>query len=713
MLGAQASRLPGAKRRPPVRPCQAGLARCLRSQHCSSTVRLVGFRLRSILFWTEAVRHRWRRGLATGLLLAAVASGVVARWAWARAETFSREMARAAVILANAQEQPGPAVLVAGEHLLLARSELDAIRPLAAPVAGLAGHLAAIPGIGGPAAKVALLWTLAEAGTAVGHDLASAAQLGLADRDGRETGPRLLAAVPALRRHLQAAEANFARAQSARADLATPGWPFGRLEPLLSRWDALAPRLEQALPEANRVAALLPDVLGSNRSTTYLILAQTSDDLRATGGFITSVGTIRIEHGKITAPSFEKVYAAEGNQAPGPEQAPAGRRIQPPAPLSRYMGLGHWLLRDANWWADFPTTARQAAAFWQAARGEAVDGVIAFNEQALSTLLEAAGPVRIAGGETVSAGNVKAVTLERVFRGKNPAAWYAAQSEFSQELAAALLAAIEQTPPERWLHLGQHVQSIARRRDLLVTSFDPTVQTALHELGLDGALGGQRDDYLYLVEQNVSYGKLSPFIRQDLEYTVGLAPDGWPTRATLGLEIANTYSPGRGLAGYPTEYYSGARWNPMTRRLDAWQGYYGGYTRLYFPLGSQVLGAAGFDDRATVGTETDRTVIGGYVGLPSGTHQRLELEWAPAGKPSVPGRYRLLIQRQPGAPEHGLTVRVTLPEGYVAGSIAPNPSSVGRGSVTWRARLASDETFELALSSAYRLAYTPDPSESK
>ena len=35
---------------------------------------------------------------------------------------------------------------------------------------------------------------------------------------------------------------------------------------------------------------------------------------------------------------------------------------EPPHPLREYMGLGSWLLQDANWWADFPTTAAQAGA---------------------------------------------------------------------------------------------------------------------------------------------------------------------------------------------------------------------------------------------------------------------------------------------------------------------------------------------------------------
>ena len=47
------------------------------------------------------------------------------------------------------------------------------------------------------------------------------------------------------------------------------------------------------------------------------------------------------------------------------------------------MGLGHWVLRDGNWWADFPTTARQIVQFWQLAEETPVDGVIAITDQAM------------------------------------------------------------------------------------------------------------------------------------------------------------------------------------------------------------------------------------------------------------------------------------------------------------------------------------------
>jgi hypothetical protein len=637
-----------------------------------------------------------RYGLAVGSLAVLVAATACAGWAWGHTRTFVNELTQAVGVLDSLSAQPARTVSLAGRHLAAARTELEALRPLATPVAALADRLGGLPVVGLPARQVAALWTLTDAGTSLGQHLTSAAELGLVRLHGGAGEPGLVATAPALSGHLQAAMASFSRARAARADLGTLSRPFNRLDPFLSQWDAIAPRLERELPNANHLAAVLPRALGSSRPMTYLVLMQTRDDLRATGGFITTVGTVQVEQGKITALDLKKVYAAEGIEAPGP-QDDGGPWPSPPSPLSRYMGLGQWRLRDANWWADFPTTARQVANFWHKLDNARVDGVIALNEEALEAVLEVTGPVQLSRGEVISANDVKEATLASVFRGTSQSQWYAAQSVFSQDLAHALVAAVERLPAERSLQLAQRLLAAAARHDLLISSFDPVVATALLELGVDGGLRGRQDDYFYLVEQNVSYGKLSPFIRQDLEYAVQLRADGRPTFATLTLDALNAYEPSKGLPGYPAGYYTGARWNPATRHLDSWEGYYGGYTRIYLPSGSRFLGAGGFDDGLTLETESNRVVIGGYVGLSMAARRRLQLEWVPNGQASVPGRYRLLVQRQPGAPAHGLTVRVALPEGYLADAATPIPAAVQDNEVIWRTTLERDQTFELTL----------------
>jgi hypothetical protein len=569
---------------------------------------------------------------------------------------------------------------------------------MAEPAVALAEQVEALPLVGPLGSQVAALWVFADATTSLGQELAQAATSGLASRSAG-IGPGLVTAAPVLGEHLAAAERSLARAQHARAQLSPLAGPLQSLESDLARWDSLAPRLEQELPRVSLLARALPVTFGTG-PTTYLVLAQTVDELRPTGGFITSIGTVRIEHGRIVRLNFEKVYSAEGLDLTAPRQPISGRYLQPPLPLSRYLGLGQWLLRDANWWADFPASARQAARMWEQTRGERIDGVIAFNELALEALLEAVGPVQLPSGKLISSANVKQETLAEIFRGDQAGEWYAAQSAFSQQLGQALVAAIEQLPIDRALKLGQQLQPTLARHDLLVASFDPVVAAALRALGVDGALQGEQDDFFYPVEANVGYGKLSQLVRRSFEYTVDLGVDGRALRARLWLESANSYTRQNRPPGYPEGYYRGGHWDQQTRRMVLSEGYYGGYTRVVLPPASRFQHAVGFDDGPFVSTEGGRAVVGGYTGLRAGDRRGVLAEWVPGGQPSVSGHYRLLVPRQPGAPTANLTVRAQLPPGYTAASASPKPDSVGGWSVVWRVTLDRDREFRVALAPA-------------
>src|SRR5690606_22520184 len=48
-----------------------------------------------------------------------------------------------------------------------------------------------------------------------------------------------------------------------------------------------------------QLAPLLPDLLGLTEPQTYLLLLQNNHELRATGGFITAVGRVTLDKGRI------------------------------------------------------------------------------------------------------------------------------------------------------------------------------------------------------------------------------------------------------------------------------------------------------------------------------------------------------------------------------------------------------------------------------
>ena len=535
-----------------------------------------------------------------------------------------------------------------------------------------------------------------DAVTLGGKELSEAVTLGTTNV--KSTGlPGLVSSTPQLYEHIKKAKTAFQEANELRATLppvdSLPSTLATPIHRLLAAWDANASTIRQILDNSDNVFKVIPELLGDNHTVTYLLLIQSSDELRATGGFIGGIGTIRIDHGKIIESTLREV--TELDNSPEVNGQYLTRWTQPPLPLQKYMGLGHWYLRDANWWADFPATARQAADLWRINNNVPLDGVIAITEKGVIDLLAAMGPVETLTGTNVDASTLKTIAAEQIYQSnQNPSL---AQSALINEMTLALVDGSKNFSFDRAMNLYHYFGNAIARHDILIASFDPPTAAGLFDLGLYGALRGSRDDYIYFVETNVSYNKLSPFIQQDLRYEIQIDPNGAPIEANLTVNEVNTYTPGKGLPGYPEGYYDGGRWNPELRRVEQWKTYYGGYSRLYPPPGAKLIAAVGFDDGPDLSQEEQRTLVGGYVGITSGESRQLRFKWLPNVSVSHLGEYRLFVQRQPGAPDHSLTVLARLPQGFSAKNISPLPISVDDDTVTWHTVLDKDQIFSFKL----------------
>jgi hypothetical protein len=618
---------------------------------------------------------------------------------WAHTAAFSHELQQAGALFAQmSSAEDTEAIRQAQTHLVAARQEFEAIHAVMWPVLSRTDEMAQLTG-DLPARQVKAWWEFADATTMLAADLSQAIDLAADSLQNGEGASGLIAGLPTIQEYLNRAEVNFYRAQAARQELVVVAWMPTLLKPssdaLFARWDQLAPHLEKIIPDANRLVKLLPVAMGSERPLTYLVIVQASNNLRATGGFVTGAGYIRVEKGQVVEVVMGEVTEFEKDMGWTEDDwkyGVSGEGIIPPPDLvTHYLGLGHWVLRDGNWWADFPTTARQLVSLWQVANDIPVDGVIAINDRGVERLLEVLGTAELEGGEEVGAGNLEEVATVRVYGEDRD------QSKFHQDFANAIVTLFNDLPPERVPRVFDYLRTVGAHHDLLATSFEPEVAALLHQMGVDGALRGHEDDYIYLVEDNLSDSKLNPFVQKDLRYEVDLDPTGRPTLSQLTVEYINNYTQEAQPPGQPDENFFGGQWNPKTRVWDIWRGYYGGYVRLFTPPGSRYVAAVGFDEGPHVREENKRTFIGGYIGLWPDLPRQLEFKWIPTILPAEEGRYQLLVQRQPGTLDHALSVAVNLPPGYRAVEVTPPPIASAEGSITWHTPLNEDRIFSLRL----------------
>ena len=130
----------------------------------------------------------------------------------------------------------------------------------------------------------------------------------------------------------------------------------------------------------------IPGLLGNKQAQNYLVLAQNRDELRGTGGFISGIGLLTVQNGKILRFNIGDSYLVDDFSK---------RYPKPPEPLKRFMLADYWVTRDANWSPDFPSAAQQTQALYTLSTGIQTQGVIAFNQLAIKRLLEVIGPVQV------------------------------------------------------------------------------------------------------------------------------------------------------------------------------------------------------------------------------------------------------------------------------------------------------------------------------
>lgn len=293
----------------------------------------------------------------------------------------------------------------------------------------------------------------------------------------------------------------------------------------IQKVDQLLPFLKDGL----MVGAQLPAAVGLGPSgpKTYLLLLQNEDELRATGGFITGVGAMTLEDGKIL--SFEIENSPEIDNLDLPYNAL-------PWQMAEYMDGGLWLIRDANWSPDFPQVANFAERLYAYSKVHAVDGVIALDQHAIELLLEATGPIEV-GGELVSAENV--VPFMRTQKDiLNEGLGYEHSKDFLPVLAQALITKIQayesllgQTFYEQLLHA-------LNEKHMLVQLDNQELMDILSRRSWDGAIRRGDADYLAVIEANLGFNKVNAATETSIVYSVDLQDLSNP-RAYLEIAVFN------------------------------------------------------------------------------------------------------------------------------------------------------------------------------
>ncbi len=580
------------------------------------------------------------------------------------------------------------------------RAELVAVQRSAGWALEAASHLGWLPVVG-PNLRAAphLLQMgieLADAG-----EWACAAAQPILDELLGQAAPSEASLLERVTGHLLAEQADWARAQqateravAARARFTSPGLHPRLAEPL-AQLDALLPWLRAGMTGA----VVAPELLGASGPRRYLVLAQNSDELRPTGGYVSGIGLLTLERGRIEGLSFEDSYAVDDLTEDHPD---------PPAAMREQMGVDLWLTKDANWFPDFPTSARAVADLYYLDQETAVDGVIAADLVALQMLVEAVGPLRLEGYADVIDGSNVLETIQGYWAPKlkpgqtweeweatpweiRKQEWFDDRKSFMPDLVEALMQRVMSDPgaldaPK----LAFTVKRILDEKHALIFFYDPTVEGLVSMLGWDGATPHPDHDYLMVVDTNVGYTKVNGNIAQQIAYRVDLADDG---TAQSRLDIAYRNVATRDLPeGCVKDMSYDPSYELMTQRC------YWDYVRVYVPAGSQLQASQTIEPVGEVAEETPHTIWDTSFVIAPKEESALSFSYRPSVQALRQGKlwvYNLLVQKQPGTAAVPLQVEVRLPDGAQWVSAQPQPTSVEGTLVRFSTDLLVDRAFQV------------------
>lgn len=534
-----------------------------------------------------------------------------------------------------------------------------------------------MPRYGGDLANAPALFDFGERVAVSAQDLQAIGQSLSAEIDkgrasGEPVGASVLRATQSQSALIQRAQQNFAALSGARARIdAAPLSPS--LRDLLYRLDRWLPLWQAGLDGL----ADAPTLLGADRPRAYLLVAQNSDELRATGGFITGVSLLRIDQGKISVSDYQDSYAVDDLTKVHPI---------PPAPLEQYMYAGALLFRDANWSPDFPTTALQLQAIYQIDQNVTVDGVIAVNQQLLPQVLGALGPVTIdAYNERVDGGNVMAKIQEYWAspQGIGQAAdWWVHRKDFTGKLFEVMMRRLTSGDFERTKVTAALLEGILSK-DLLIYVND---SNAASSLARDGALSSGPGDALMIVDSNVGFNKVDGNVQRQAEYAVALDSSG-AARATLTITYTNLSAPSDSFCVHQPYY--------LTNYADLQQGCYWDYVRVIAPGRSELVDATPELYATAELLPQARASFGGYFFVPRAERKTIRFEYRAPAVLKDGSSYTLRLEKQSGAPTMPVLVHIALPDGWRVQSANPVPTRAVGNAVEFAVTLDRDQDIRI------------------
>jgi len=295
-----------------------------------------------------------------------------------------------------------------------------------------------------------------------------------------------------LKKALTISQKNLGKAKELLADVDDTSIPEDKRTSFLD-FKSKLPLFEKLINDSVDYSKFLEDFIGTKGFKRYLVMFQNPSELRPTGGFPGTYAVVSFKDGKLLDFKVDDVYNIDGQLQ---------ELIVPPLQLQHI--TPNWGMRDANWFVDFPTSARKIIEFYKKESHDNVDGVITFSPTIVAKMLDAVGPVEMPEYNlTLDSKNLFSALQDEVeYKAdrKQP-------KKIVMDLAPKLLKKLYSAPEAKWLEVFNLLVSSMDQKDILMYFRDLNLESFSVDKGFSGQVKNVDGDYLMVNFTNVKGSK--------------------------------------------------------------------------------------------------------------------------------------------------------------------------------------------------------------
>ncbi|KKQ23597.1 MAG: hypothetical protein US40_C0002G0140 [Candidatus Roizmanbacteria bacterium GW2011_GWC2_37_13] len=377
----------------------------------------------------------------------------------------------------------------------------------------------------------------------------------------------------------------------------------------------------------------LPEILGSKKEKTYLILYQNDKERRATGGFLTFYAVMKIKGGKITIASSNDIYSLDATINERPKT--------PTEILTYHKEVNVFYIRDSNLSPDYFESIKLFDSLYQNSGAKVkYDGIIAMDSKILVDMLEIFGDTEVNGVTFSSKEDKRCDCPQAIYTlfdiVDRPVNYFKTNRKgiLGDLMYALFYKAIGYSPSKYWGTLMQTMYKNMEEKHILLYFVNNELQKSVEQINFAGRINDHQGDYLHINNVNFAGAKANMFVSEKIESVT----KGKSREVTVDFKNPYPHSDCNLERG-------GLCLNATLRN----------WIRIYVPKGSKLESFQGSQKKIRNYDDLGKTVFEGYLEVPTQGKATVIVKYT---LPSDVSTNSILIQKQPGVTGQEWTVRV-------------------------------------------------------